>query len=310
MRIGIDLGGTNIAAGITSDSGELLFKDSIPTQNKRPSDEIVRDMAVLAKRLATDNDIDFSTIKSVGIGIPGATDYKSGRVNCVNIKMQNYPLVAELQKYIQLPVYVDNDANCAAMGEYVFYNGNVQDFLLVTLGTGVGSGMIINGEIYRGFNGAALEGGHMTIVSGGYPCTCGKNGCWECYASVTALKRQTAEAIEKDPGGMMAQIAEKDGRISGKTAFLAAKSGDKSACEIVDRYALYIADGIVSLENIFQPEVIAIGGGISREGEYLLAPIRRYVEKYRYNKTLPTTKLVTAKLLNDAGIVGAAMIAK
>lgn len=309
MYIGIDLGGTNIAAGVVSENGEILQSGSIPTGKGRNADEIVKDMAYLANKLIADYGIEKSDIKGVGIGVPGATDYSTGTVNCVNVKMDDYPLEHEFRKILDVPVFVDNDANCAAMGEYTINGKGCKDFLLITLGTGVGGGFIINGDVYRGFNGAALEVGHMAFASGGILCSCGRKGCWEKYASVTALIEQTRVAIEKNPTSIMKEFVKKRGKVSGRTAFEAAKVGDKAAQEVVDRYATYIAEGIVSLENIFQPEVITIGGGISREGDSLLEPIKKYVEKYRFNKYLSKTKITTAKLFNDAGIIGAAMIA-
>ncbi|MCC8169764.1 MAG: ROK family protein, partial [Oscillospiraceae bacterium] len=169
---------------------------------------------------------------------------------------------------------------------------------------------ILNGEVFRGFNGAAGEVGHMTLVSGGEMCTCGKEGCWEMYASVTALIRLTREAMDRNPNSAMHNITAKRGKISGRTAFEAAKLGDAAGREVVEQYARYVADGIVSMENILQPDIIAIGGGISREGDYLLNPVKKYVTKTGYNKFMPKTKIITATLHNDAGIIGAAMTSK
>lgn len=224
--------------------------------------------------------------------------------------MEHYMLAKEFQKYLNLPVKIDNDANCAAMGEYIVSGNNVPIFMFITLGTGVGSGLILNGKVFRGFNGAASEAGHITLVSGGEPCTCGKRGCWETYASVTALIRQTKVAMEKNPESLMHEIAKAEGKISGRTSFDAAKQGDKAAQAVVKQYAQYVADGIVSVENVLQPDIISVGGGISREGEYLLQPVCEYAAANGFNKFMPKTKIVTAQSFNDAGIIGAAMIAK
>lgn len=307
MYIGIDLGGTNIAAGVVSENGEIVIKGSVPTNSARPNEEIVKDMAELAKRLITDCGAKTADVKGVGIGCPGTIDFDKGEVvYSNNIKMEHYPLAKTFRKYLDLPVKVDNDANCAAMGEYVASGTNAKDFLLITLGTGVGGGLVLGGQMYRGFNGAAVEAGHVTLVSGGELCSCGKRGCWEAYASVTALIRDTKRAMEKHPESIMNETD----KVTGRTAFDAAKCGDAAAQEVVSKYAEYVADGIVSCENFIQPEVIAIGGGISREGDYLLDPIKEFIGKNRYNKFMPKTKLVTAKLFNDAGIVGAAMLAR
>lgn len=311
MYIGIDLGGTNIAAGLVSDDGKILCQGSVPTNNGRPNEEIVKDMAELAKSLISEYGAVVDDIKAVGIGCPGTIDFETGEVvYSNNIKMEHFPLAEIFRKYLDIPVKVDNDANCAALGEYVVNGQGAKSFLFITLGTGVGGGLVLNGEMYRGFNGAAIEAGHITLVSGGEPCTCGKDGCWESYASVTALIRDTKRAMEKHPESVMHEIAAKEGKVSGRTSFEAAKLGDEAGKAVVAQYAKYVADGIVSCENFLQPEIIAIGGGISREGDYLLEPVKKYIAEHRFNKFMPKSKIVTATLFNDAGIIGAAMIAR
>ena len=311
MYIGIDLGGTNIAAGLVSEEGKILAQASTPTMNEREAIEIVKDMAMLIDKLASEYGIDKSEIKGVGIGSPGSIDFDNGVVvYSNNLKMEKFPLAEELNKLTGLRVSVDNDANCAAMGEYVEYEDKVKNFIFVTLGTGVGSGIIVDGKMLHGFNGAAGEGGHVVFVRDGEPCSCGRNGCWEAYASVTALIRQTKAAMEKDPDSLMHKVAKDEGKVSGMTSFVAAKQGDKTAQEVVKQYAIYVAEGLTNLENIFQPEMICVGGGISREGDYLLDPVREFVAKNGYNKYMKKTEIVTAKLFNDAGIIGAAMIAR
>ena len=311
MYIGIDLGGTNIAAGLVSEEGKILAQASTPTMNEREAIEIVKDMAMLIDKLTSEYGIDKSEIKGVGIGSPGSIDFDNGVVvYSNNLKMEKFPLAEELNKLTGLRVSVDNDANCAAMGEYVEYEDKVKNFIFVTLGTGVGSGIIVDGKMLHGFNGAAGEGGHIVIVHDGEPCSCGRNGCWEAYASVTALIRQTKAAMEKDPDSLMHKVAKDEGKVSGMTSFVAAKQGDKTAQEVVKQYAIYVAEGLTNLENIFQPEMICVGGGISREGDYLLDPVREFVTKNGYNKYMKKTEIVTAKLFNDAGIIGAAMIAR
>ena len=311
MYIGIDLGGTNIAAGIVREDGKIVVQSSVPTLSQRPTDEIVKDMVFLSKQLIKDAELELNDIEAVGIGCPATINFETGEViYSNNIKMEHYMLAKEFQKYLNLPVKIDNDANCAAMGEYIVSGNNVPIFMFITLGTGVGSGLILNGKVFRGFNGAASEAGHITLVSGGEPCTCGKRGCWETYASVTALIRQTKVAMEKNPESLMHEIAKAEGKISGRTSFDAAKQGDKAAQAVVKQYAQYVADGIVSVENVLQPDIISVGGGISREGEYLLQPVCEYAAANGFNKFMPKTKIVTAQSFNDAGIIGAAMIAK
>lgn len=308
--IGIDLGGTNIAVGIVDDNGNIIKKASTPTPSDEPYTVIVKRMVELTKQLADDVGISYDEIEAIGIGCPGSIDYKNG---CVaysnNLKMDNAPIRDEFKKYWNIPVVLENDANAAAYGEYIANNEELKVFVAITLGTGVGGGVIIDGKIFTGFNGAGGELGHITLVHNGLPCTCGKKGCWESYASATALIKQTKSGIEKYPDSIMAKIAKETG-VNGRTAFDAAKKGDEAGQKIVDQYLEYVADGILSMVNVFQPNKIVIGGGISNEGEYILKPIREFIKKFDYNKLFDRVEIDTAKLKNDAGIVGAALAAK
>lgn len=309
LNIGIDLGGTNIAAGIVDENGKILAKASTPTLAKRPVEEIVADMAKVCKKAADKAGCGLNGIGSIGVGIPGTVDNERGvAVYTCNVPMENTPLRDMLQEYINKPVYIENDANAAALGEYKINGNGAKSFIFITLGTGVGGGIILDGRIYRGFNGVGGELGHMTLVSGGELCGCGKRGCWEQYASVTALVRQTKAAMEKHPESLMHKIVQTYGKVSGRTAFEAAKKGDRAGAAVVEQYLEYVADGIVSILNIFQPEKILIGGGISHEGDYLLGPVKEFVYKYDYNRYMPKTEIEIAKLFNDAGIIGAAML--
>ncbi len=311
MYIGIDLGGTNIAAGLVDEKGRIIRQDSVRTLKERPTDEIVKDMADLSKKLIADEGLKISDIRAIGIGCPGTINVETGEiVYANNIPMEHYMMADKLREFIDLPVYIDNDANCAALGEYAVNGQGAKAFVLVTLGTGVGGGVVLDGKVFHGFNGAAGELGHATLICGGKKCTCGKEGCLEVYASATALIEQTKEAIGKDPDGVMAHIAEAEGEITGCTAFEAMKQGDEYGKAVVLQYARYLADGIVSIENIFQPEIIAVGGGVSNAGEALFGPVREYVNRTGYNKFMPKTKIVKAVLGNDAGIIGAAMVAR
>lgn len=311
MYIGIDLGGTNIAVGLVTDDGKITHKASAPTLATRHYSEIVSDMAKVTNELIKTANITLDDIDGIGIGCPGSIDTKGGIVSYSNnIKMDHVPLVSELSKYFNKPIKILNDADAAAFGEYVINGNGVDSFIFITLGTGVGGGIIINKKIYNGFNSAGGELGHTTLVHGGIPCNCGNVGCWEVYASVTALIRQTKEAIEKHPESKMCQIAKKDGEVSGKTAFAAAKEGDLIAKEVVSKYIEYIASGLVSIINIFQPEKLVIGGGISKEGDYLLNPIKEYCNRHEYNKYMKKVDISIATLFNDAGIIGAALACK
>ncbi len=309
MYLGIDLGGTNIAIGLVDTHCKILAQDSCPTKAPRSCEEIVRDMAKLCREVTESAGFTMEDIKGIGIGTPGSVDSKTGTVVYANNLGWNHaPLADELNKHFPgMPIAVENDANAAAFGEYMATDRDVDSFVAVTLGTGVGGGIILNKKIFRGFNGAAGELGHYTLVHNGEPCTCGKKGCWESYASVTALISQTKKAIAENPDSLMAKTAKETGKVNGRTSFDAAKAGDPVAQKVVDQYIAYIADGVVSVVNIFEPEILMIGGGISAEGEYLMAPIRKHVTEFAYSKGLPQTELRIASLGNDAGIIGAAM---
>ncbi len=305
--IGIDLGGTNIAAGIVDENGKILCQTSTPTLKERPINEIMDDMARLCFELCDESGILIEEIEAVGVGCPGTVDNRNGIISYSNnIPMKMVKMREYLEEKIGKSVNLENDANAAAYGEYVMNGNDAESFLFITLGTGVGGGVVLNGNIFRGFNGVASEAGHITLVHNGELCTCGKRGCWEAYASVTALINQTKRAIEENPKSKMCEAEQ----VTGRTAFDAAKAGDDAAKAVVKNYCEYVADGIVSLINVFEPEKVCIGGGISREGDYLLNPIREFVHKYEFNKYCPKTVIETAKLFNEAGIIGAALAAR
>lgn len=309
--VGIDLGGTNIAAGLVTEDGRILADMSIPTVAERDWREIVADMAAISKQVIEKAGVDIADVKGVGIGCPGAIDNENGICTYANnIKMEHANIAEEFRKHFDIPVNLENDANAAALGEYAINGKGAKSFVFVTLGTGVGGGVILDGRIFRGFNGVGAEIGHTVVVSGGEPCTCGRLGCWEAYASVTGLIRQTKAAMEKAPDSMMHELAEAEGKVSGRTAFDAAKKGDSAALEVVNKYFEYVGEGITNMVNIFQPEKIVIGGSISKEGDYLLKPVREYVNKNDYNRYMAKASVEIATLFGDAGIIGAALSAK
>lgn len=311
MYIGIDLGGTNIAVGIVDANGKIIAKDSTPTLAQRGYKEIIKDMAMLSKKLLAQNNISEDEIQGVGIGCPGTVDPQAGVVLYANnIKMIKTPLVEEFKQYFDVNVKILNDANAAAYGEYIINGNDVDSFIFITLGTGVGGGIIIDKKVYTGFNFAGAELGHITLVHDGISCNCGNVGCWEAYASVTALIRQTKEAMEKNPQSLMHEFAKKEGKVSGRTSFDAAKAGDEAGLAVVKQYCEYVASGLISIMNIFQPEKLVIGGGISKEDDYLLKPITEYCYAHEYNKYGPKTEISVATLFNDAGIIGAALFSK
>lgn len=311
--IGIDLGGTKIAAGLVDESGKIILKDSVPTLREREYPEIVKDMALLAKKIIEDAKIDIKDVKSIGIGAPGTPDTKNGiLVYANNLKFRNVPMRAEMQKHIDLPIYIDNDANCAAWAESVAGAAKgYSNSMTITLGTGIGGGIILNGEIYPGFNGAAAEVGHILIMSGGELCTCGRYGCWEAYGSATGLISQTQRAAKENPDSLINELVDGDlSEVSARTAFDAAKKGDETGKMVVDQWIKYVAEGMIDLINIFTPEVLVVGGGVCNEGEYLMKPLREKILKDIYARDVEQTVIKVAQMGNDAGIIGAAMLGR
>lgn len=310
--IGIDVGGTNIKAGLVNEKGEILHRAQAPTGANRPSEEIGADIGRLAasvRDMAGLTDVD---IVSCGIGMPGACSDKEGKVlYTANINFKDYPLKETVQREINVPVHLANDANCAALGEYYMLEEQVEDMVFITLGTGVGGGLVLNGKLYAGFNGIAGEVGHIMLRDGGEMCGCGRRGCWEAYASVTALIRQTKAYALSHPESEVRRACGADfEELSGKTAFELAKLGDAGAKEIVDNWITYVADGVTDMVNIFQPKLLLIGGAISREGDALMVPLREKVEADMYKSCVEKTEIRAARLGNDAGLIGAAFLGK
>ncbi len=311
IRIGIDLGGTNIVAGAVDENNAILAKAECKTNMPRPAQAIMEDMARLAKEAAEKAGFTMDDVAYVGVGCPGTCNVFTGIVEySCNLDFKEVPLKAELEALTGKPVYIENDANAAALGEAKAGAAKgANSALCITLGTGVGGGIIIDGKIYDGFNCAAAELGHIVITVGGEQCGCGRKGCWEAYASATALVRQTKAAIAANPDSRMAKLAEERGKVNGRTAFDAMREGCPVAQATVDQYVEYLACGLTNMVNIFQPEVLCVGGGISHEGDTLLKPVLKHIERDRYSKySKHQTRLCAAALGNDAGIIGAACL--
>lgn len=311
--IGVDLGGTNIAVGITDAEGKLLHKDSIPTGADRGPDEVVKDMAGLCKKVVADFGTSFDEIGYIGIGTPGTADRDTGVVIFANnLKFYDYPLAAKLVEFlgVEKKVLIENDANAAAKGEAA--SGAAKGYansVMITLGTGLGGGIIIDNKVYSGFNYGAGELGHIVIELDGLPCSCGRKGCWEAYSSATGLINMTKKKMAETKDTIMHEMAAEAGKVSGRTAFDAMRKGDKAGKEVVDRYIYCLAQGIANVINIFQPEVLVIGGGICNEKEYLTEPLKKIIEGESYGGNNPKkTQIKIAELGNDAGIIGAAML--
>ncbi len=318
-KIGVDLGGTKISAAVTDDKYNVLAKRSCPTKANRAADLITADIADLVKEAANAAGISFDDVQSIGIGTPGAVDSKNGvvRYSC-NLPFVSYPLGDKLSEMTDgKRVFVENDANAAALGEAVAgASKGSSNSVMITLGTGVGGGIIIDSKILTGFNGAAGELGHMVIVHGGVPCPCGRNGCFEAYSSATALVRMTKERVrklkeEKIPSLMIDMCNGDENNVTTRTVFDASKAGDAPALALYDEYLEYLACGIVNLINIFQPEILTIGGGLSGEGEYLLTPLLPKINEAQYTRSYDNkTEIKIALLGNNAGLIGAAALGK
>lgn len=293
-KIGIDLGGTNIAAGVVDDDNKILAKWNVPTALPKSADGIADDMVLLIGFVCEKAGISVADIEKIGVGTPGAVNADGVVENDANLGFKNTPLRDLLAARTGKIVTVGNDANCAALGEQVAGAGKgTSDFIAVTLGTGVGGGIVIGGKLLTGVNGAAGEIGHMVIDMGGKTCNCGNKGCFEQYASATALIKDAAEA------GIMVSGA--------RDVFELAHQGNQKALAVIDNYVEYLAIGITNLVDIFQPEMICIGGGVAAQGDFILNPLREKVEKLRYTKySDKQTEICAAILGNDAGIIGAA----
>lgn len=311
-RVGVDLGGTNIAVGVIDENYNIIGRGKLKTNVPRPAEEIMADIVKAVKMAVLDAGISLDEVESIGIGTPGNVNKEKGVIEYANnLYFNQVPAVELISKLVDAKVYLENDANCAALGEAIAGVGKGRKlFIAVTLGTGVGGGIINDGKVMAGCNEAGGELGHMVIEMNGIPCNCGRTGCWEAYASATALVEQTQKAMLDHRDSKMWSLASGSlDNVNGRTAFDAMRAGDEWGCKVVEKYIEYVAVGTVNIINIFQPEMICFGGGICNEGETLLAPLRKHIEKFRYSRYSDTqTEICRAKLGNDAGIIGAALV--
>lgn len=296
-NIGIDIGGTFIKSAVVDNSGKILMSAKMPT----PKDgrEIPSAVVKICRELTKKCSLEKDDVNSVGIGTTGVCDSERGVVvSSANIKNYSDTHICEIvSKETGLDAFLDNDANCAALGEYIVTKEKPESFVFITLGTGIGAGIVYSGKILRGVNCAAGEIGHMIIRKDGRKCNCGRLGCWERYASVSALVHE-------------GEIAKPGSEINGKTIFEMYKKGDGEIRPVVENWIEYVAEGICNTVNIFQPNVIVIGGGVSREGDLILNPIKKFVEENSMTgrSDLKQTDIRAAKLFNDAGVVGASFL--
>ncbi len=310
--VGIDLGGTNIVAGVVDEQYNILAKASTKTNCPRPDREIARDMAKMAIQAVENAKLTMDQIEWIGIGTPGIANSRGGIIEYSNnLGFVNTPMVKYIQDDIDKPVLVENAANAAAYVEFVAGAAKgANNAVCITLGTGVGGGIIIDGKIYAGSNFAGAEIGHTVISVDGPQCTCGRKGCFEVFSSATGLIRMTKESMAKNPDSSMHKlVAERSGKVTARIAYDAMRKETAAAKAVVDDYIKYLAAGITNTINTFQPDILCIGGGVCNEGDALLLPVKELVAKEVYTRnSKQNAQIVIAKLGNDAGIIGAAFL--
>jgi glucokinase len=311
-RIGVDLGGTNIATGVVNEKNEIIGRGKVKTRAPRPAEAIFDSIKEAVDMAVVNAGISYSEVTSIGVGTPGSVNQDTGAIEFSNnLQFRNVPAKKMLEELLKKPVYLENDANAAALCEAVAGCGNgVPSFIAITLGTGVGSGIVLDGKVYRGSNFCGGEMGHTVINVDGIPCNCGRKGCWEKYASATALVSQAVEAMQGNKGSLLWQTCDGDlNKVDGRSIFEAYDMGDAVAKAVVDKYLYYVSVGLSNVINALQPDIVCIGGGISGQGEKILQPIRDMVKAERYSVYADKqTAIVPAELGNDAGIIGAALL--
>ncbi len=311
IAIGIDVGGTSIKGCAVNEEGKALDSFSMPLNKGDKGLDIVNNLIKITKEYLDFHGYDKSNTLGIGIGIPGSIDSEAGVIDYSNnIDFHNMEIVKMFQEKIDLPVKITNDANAAALGEARFGAGKkFKNIIVLTLGTGVGGGIIINGKLYEGAKGKGAELGHIIISLNGRPCSCGRHGCFEAYASATALVKDTMKAMEEDQNSIMWEIKNENGQVDGRTAFEAAKKGDKKALEVVDNYVSYLGEGMLNYFNIFRPDALILSGGIANQGPFLINKLVKYCQDrdYGYSCT-PKVEILVSELGYDSGKIGAASL--
>lgn len=310
--IGFDIGGMSIKAGIVDLNGKIIQKHTIKTNSENGAEPFLKDIKGLLTNLLDFANKNNYVIGGIGFGVPGVVNNNLGTIDyACNLNLCNVPLKDYLKDF-NLPIFVSNDANVAALAEQRWgvargYN----DVVMVTLGTGIGGGIVIDNKLFEGYEGKGAEIGHSVIVVDGEECGCGRHGCFEAYASASALLRYTKEIMQKNKDSLMWEYCDnKIENINGLTSFECAKKGDKAANKVVDLYIKYLGEGLLNICNIFRPQAIVLGGGVSNQKDYLKDKVQKYLEDrwYGYNET-PRVEVLIAELKNDAGIIGAATLA-
>ncbi|MBR4082182.1 MAG: ROK family glucokinase [Clostridia bacterium] len=311
VYIGIDVGGTGIQIGVVDAQGKILAKGGIVTCTDIPFEDQIAAMAACAKDVLDKSGYTMDDVAAVGAGVPGLADPRTGDVIfCTNLGWHNVPFRREFQKHMDKPVYIDNDATVAGLAESVAgVSAGTHSSVFITLGTGVGGGIVIGGKTWSGFHGTGSELGHMIIEMDGEPCTCGNKGCLERYCSATAIIRMARELVAIHPESMIMELCGGDpAKINAKMVFDASREGDAIALKVFRRYVRYLGQAIANIANLLDPEVIVLGGGVSKAGDYLLNAVREEAPKYYLNKGVDYSRIEIARLGPDAGIIGAAML--
>lgn len=311
LLVGVDLGGTTIKLAFINHNGEIIHKWEIPTDTSNKGANIIKDIANSIELKLLELNQNKDNLIGIGMGAPGPVDGKTGIIyEAVNLGWENYPLQESLSAATGLPVIVDNDANMAALGEmWQGAGAGSNNLICVTLGTGVGGGIIANGSIVQGVSGAAGEIGHLTaVVENGYACNCGKTGCLETVTSATGIVRVAMENMKEHRSSMLASILEREGAITAKDVVTAAEAGDSYAVAVLDKVSFYLGLTLANLANALNPEKIVIGGGVSKAGDILLHNVEKYFKQYTFSRVRKSTSLTIATLGNDAGVIGAAWL--
>lgn len=310
--IGVDIGGMSMKCGLVNEKGEVLSKVTVPTTCGDPYEKTIGDLVAGLNELISKSGLYPDDINGIGIGVPGAVNSHTGTVDSsANLKWEGVPLRLLVEKGTGIQCRLTNDANAAALGEARFgFKWKYPNVVMLTLGTGVGGGLIIDGKLFEGNEGKGAELGHITLVMNGEQCGCGRRGCAEAYASASALMRQTKAAMEQHKDSVLWKLCEGDiNKVNGKIPFDAAKLGDKVAEEVIDNYVMYLGETILNYNNIFRPNAFILSGGIAKQGDYLLDKLKKYCEKFDWGyKNTPVPKLLIATLGYDSGIIGAASL--
>lgn len=310
IAIGIDVGGTSIKGAAIYDDGRMLDTFSLPVEKGEAGEVTINKLIDIVENYIKTKKIE-KEIVGIGLGIPGLLDIDKGIVNySPNLKWVNLPVADLFKARLPYAVRIANDANVAAFGEAKFGAGKgVPYVIMLTLGTGVGGGIVLDGKLFEGNEGKGAELGHINMEFNGRLCGCGRKGCLEAYASATALINDTKKAMEEHPDSLLHEAAKELGKVDGRVAFMAARKNDPVAIQVVNQYIYFLSEGILNYCNIFRPNVVVLSGGIANEGDYLFDRINDYLKLHNYGyKSSPAVKVVPAKLGYDSGKIGAACL--